>query len=504
MLLRHSWIPGLLAIVGLCTSDGGSARAQESARPPAVEREETWQIIEMLGQRVGYGRNEIGPVEENGRTLVKSDSEVHMLFKRFGQKIAITVLIGTRETLAGDVLSFEYVTQNPPAAPSRVAGVVADGQLTLTTTVDGKARTSTRAWKPEWKSPTYQDRLLREQPMKSGDERSFEVFLPEFAKVARLDLKAGASEEIKLLEGDDRSLQKVTVRNSLLPGIPMDIWLDDKGRALKTSTSLLGTDMVTYTVSQTEALKSLDGEELDFAVGTLVKVQNIPDAYSAGEILYKVTLPSPEAVKALPDALNQQKKNLSGNVVELRVKRERLPETAEIKPVAAEFTAPSKFLQSDDAEVIRHARAAADDATDPVEKCRRMEKYVAETLKNKNFSTAMASAGEVARTLEGDCTEHAVLLAAMLRAEGIPARVAVGLVYVGKDPSFGGHMWTEANLNGDWHALDGTLGQGGTTAVHLKLGDSSLAEDGLSQSELFVPLITILGKLQIEVVSAKE
>ncbi|HTN02317.1 MAG TPA: transglutaminase-like domain-containing protein, partial [Planctomycetaceae bacterium] len=144
------------------------------------------------------------------------------------------------------------------------------------------------------------------------------------------------------------------------------------------------------------------------------------------------------------------------------------------------------------------------DATDPVEKCRRMEKYVAETLKNKNFSTAMASAGEVARTLEGDCTEHAVLLAAMLRAEGIPSRVAVGLVYVASDPNFGGHMWTEACLDGEWHALDGTLGRGGTTAVHLKLGDSSLAEEGLSQSELFVPLVTILGKLQIEVVSVKE
>lgn len=495
----------MLALIALATSFSAAAGlAQEAVRKPAIEREESWQIIEMLGQRVGYGRSVIAPLEENGRTVVKSDSEVHMLFKRFGQKIAITVLIGTRETAEGDVLSFEYVTQNPPAAPSRIEGVVADGQLTLTTTVDGKAKTSTRVWKPEWKSPMYQDRVLREQPLKEGEQRGFDVFLPEFAKVARLDLKGGARETIGLLEGAEQSLQKVTVRNSLLPGIPMDMWLDEKGRALKTSTSLLGTEMITYTVTQTEALKKLDGEELDFAVGTLVKVQEIPRAYEAGEVVYKLTLPSPEAVETLPAALNQHKNLLAGNEVELRVTRERLPATAEIKPAEAEFTAPTKYLQSDDAEVRKHARAAVGDATDPVEKCRRMEGYVAVTLKNKNFSTAMASAGEVARTLEGDCTEHAVLLAGMLRAEGIPARVAVGLVYVGKDPSFGGHMWTEACLNGEWHALDGTLGQGGTTAVHLKFGDSSLAEEGLSQSELFVPLITILGKLKIEVVSIKE
>lgn len=503
MLPRRSWILGSVALAALCISTVAGF-AQEPAGKPAIEREESWQIIEMLGQRVGYGRSAVAPVDEDGRSIVKSDSEVHMLFKRFGQKIAITVLIGTRETPEGDVLSFEYVTQNPPAAPSRIAGIVADGQLTLTTTVDGKAKTSTRAWKSEWKSPAYQDRVLREQPMKAGDQRSFDAYLPEFAKAARIDLKAGAAETIKLLEGPDQSLQKVTVRNSLLPGIPMDMWLDNKGKALKTSTSLLGTDMVTYTVSKAEALKSLDGEELDFAVGTLVKVKEIPDGYAVSEVLYKMTLPSPEAVEALPDSLNQHKQLLTGNVVELRVTRERLPTTAAIKPADAEFTAPTKFLQSDDAEVRRHARAAVGDVTDPVEKCRRMEKYVAETLKNKNFSTAMASAGEVARNLEGDCTEHAVLLAAMLRAEGIPSRVAVGLVYVGSDPSFGGHMWTEACLDGQWHALDGTLGRGGTTAVHLKLGDSSLAEEGLSQSELFVPLVTILGKLQIEVVSIKE
>lgn len=500
---RRSWIPGSLVLVAVCVS-AAAGLAQDAARKPVIEREESWQVIEMLGQRVGYGRSEVAPVDEDGRSIVKSDSEVHMLFKRFGQKIAITVLIGTRETPEGDVLSFEYVTQNPPAAPSRIAGVVDGGQLTLTTTVDGKAKTATRTWKSEWKSPAYQDRVLREQPLKAGDQRSFEAYLPEFAKAARIDLKAGAVETIKLLEGPDQSLQKVTVRNSLLPGIPMDMWLDDKGRALKTSTSLLGTDMITYTVSKTEALKSLDGEELDFAVGTLVKVQAIPDAYTLGEVVYKISLPSPEAVEALPDSLNQHKKPLAGNVVELRVTRERLPATAAIKPAAAEFTGPTKFLQSDDDEVRKHARAAVGDATDPVEKCRRMEKYVAETLKNKNFSTAMASAGEVARTLEGDCTEHAVLLAAMLRAEGIPSRVAVGLVYVASDPNFGGHMWTEACLDGEWHALDGTLGRGGTTAVHLKLGDSSLAEEGLSQSELFVPLVTILGKLQIEVVSVKE
>ena len=37
----------------------------------------------------------------------------------------------------------------------------------------------------------------------------------------------------------------------------------------------------------------------------------------------------------------------------------------------------------------------------------------------------------------GDCTEHAVLAAAMCRAVEVPSRVAIGLVYVEKESAFG-------------------------------------------------------------------
>ena len=42
---------------------------------------------------------------------------------------------------------------------------------------------------------------------------------------------------------------------------------------------------------------------------------------------------------------------------------------------------------------------------------------------------SLATADHVAKTLEGDCTEYAMLTAAMCRAEGVPSRTAMGLVY---------------------------------------------------------------------------
>ena len=132
-----------------------------------------------------------------------------------------------------------------------------------------------------------------------------------------------------------------------------------------------------------------------------------------------------------------------------------------------------------------------------------MEKYVRDKLTKKNFSTAMASAAEVAQRMEGDCTEHAVLLAAMLRAKKVPSRIAAGLVYVDSLNSFGGHMWTEAFLAGEWIPLDATLGKGGIGPAHLKMADSALDEDAPLPVSTFLPAYQALGKLKIDVLKAE-
>jgi hypothetical protein len=103
----------------------------------------------------------------------------------------------------------------------------------------------------------------------------------------------------------------------------------------------------------------------------------------------------------------------------------------------------------------------------------------------------------VAESREGDCTEHAVLLAALLRALELPARVSIGLVYAPSEQGFAFHLWTEVYLNGRWLPLDGTLGRGGIGAAHLKLADSSLAGDNAYAS--FLPVAQVLGRLKIEV-----
>ena len=131
-----------------------------------------------------------------------------------------------------------------------------------------------------------------------------------------------------------------------------------------------------------------------------------------------------------------------------------------------------------------------------------MRAFVNRHIEDKNLATAFASASEVARTGAGDCTEHGVLLAALLRADGIPSRVVTGLVYMpglGKSGkgAFGWHMWTQALIDGQWMDLDATLPMW-FTAGHITTGTSSLAEG--TGVEDMASIIGKLGKIEIDVI----
>ena len=149
--------------------------------------------------------------------------------------------------------------------------------------------------------------------------------------------------------------------------------------------------------------------------------------------------------------------------------------------------------------MIKHAEAATGDATALWDIALRMESYVHDNLKKKNFSTALATAAEVAESLEGDCTEHACLLAAMCRVKKIPSRVVVGFVYAERLEAFGGHMWTEVFINGKWIPLDATLGMGGIGAAHIKLADSGFQDGDTAPTASFLPILRVIGNMGLKV-----
>ncbi len=88
-------------------------------------------------------------------------------------------------------------------------------------------------------------------------------------------------------------------------------------------------------------------------------------------------------------------------------------------------------------------------------------------------------ASEVARRREGDCTEHAVLLTALARHAGWPARIVLGVALVddGKQVAALGHAWSEIHDGRSWILADATrLAEGPGRIRYLPL--ATLEDEG--------------------------
>ncbi len=178
--------------------------------------------------------------------------------------------------------------------------------------------------------------------------------------------------------------------------------------------------------------------------------------------------------------------------------------------LALKDNALAKYKSNEDAAMNVAPKSAppnADIHTDEMaamlRKAKVFRSVVANHIGNKNLGSAFANAGETARTKSGDCTEHAVLLAALLRAGGIPSRVAAGLVwseyFAGEQNVFAWHLWTQALIGGRWIDLDSTLpAQGESFHVgHVLLAVTPLT-DAVSDPA-WASLLSSMGNLSIEV-----
>jgi hypothetical protein len=121
----------------------------------------------------------------------------------------------------------------------------------------------------------------------------------------------------------------------------------------------------------------------------------------------------------------------------------------------AALLAPTATLQSGHPKIRRLAdslRASGKSSASPCELVGRYNHWVYSALRKKTSPT-FSSALETLEAGYGDCGEHAVLLAALLRSPGIPARVVAGLLYVVADKGYYYHAWVMA-YTGSWIFAD--------------------------------------------------
>ena len=510
----------VLTSVGCAPADSTIATQSQpvgsgASAPARLASDDYWDVYYMQGSKVGYGHTTIGPAADEPKNLLRIEALNKLSVLRFGERSDQELRTVSFETPTGEVVRWE-THSSLGAQPVVVKGTV-EGSRMLIHSSDGSPDQAI-AWPPDARGFGGVEQSLTAKPMLPGERRSLKLLMPMLNQVVTAELTAGAVEDVKMLVGSQKLLRVDSVLR--LPGgndLTSVLWTDNRGRALKTKMDAMQQESFRTTADVAQAPD--DGKGFDLGADAIVRVEPpLAEPHGSKRIVYEVELVGGDPAEVFAMGPTQQVKSLGPHRAELTVLAVRPKSGADVKASApekaspasnsaatkeksAEYLAPNSIVQSDDPLVVKMAGSIAANEPDPWKIAVDLEKLVHDSIKKKNFSQALATASQVAASLEGDCTEHAVLLAALARARGIPARVAIGLVYVPGLHGFGYHMWTEVAIAGVWIPLDATLGQAGIGAAHLKLGDSSL--QGASAFSSFLPVAQVLGRLKIKVVSAE-
>lgn len=149
----------------------------------------------------------------------------------------------------------------------------------------------------------------------------------------------------------------------------------------------------------------------------------------------------------------------------------RLPMQVADKDVER-YLHPTDNAQSDDPSVVKEAKRIVGSETNAMLAAQKIVNAVFESIDKQAGVRGSATALEVLQNGAGDCTEHAVLVVALMRAAGIPARTVDGIVLAadgGGNGVAGYHAWAEIWL-GQWIGVDATVDETGTSARYLEFG----------------------------------
>lgn len=167
-----------------------------------------------------------------------------------------------------------------------------------------------------------------------------------------------------------------------------------------------------------------------------------------------------------------------------------------------DYLRSSLYLDWRTPSVKQAAEQIVADSSRPWDQALALWKYVDRTVFVKNLEVYFDPASNVLASHQGDCTEHAVLLAALARARGLPSRLVTGLTQVpagaGRKAIFGYHAWTEVWIAGQWVALDAALRQAPVDVSHIAMGVTAL-NTAQPLSGAATTLLKAVGNLEIEV-----
>jgi hypothetical protein len=464
----------------------------------AAPADDTWMSVLLDGRKIGS----MHTTRKVDSSRVVTTQALNVQLDRAGTKIALTTSETDTETADGKPLEFASRTMISGTASALHGSVRADGKFDVVSEVGGAKQTRILVWPAGALLAEGQRLAAQRSGLVPGTKIRELAFQPESLDAVEVESTVGTSERVEL-PGGASTLTRIEQIIHLPDAATSTVsWVDADQTVLKMAMPLMGYDLTMLACSQTCA--QAPNQSSDILTHALVRA---PVALSAADLQRGVIvkLSATKAGSPLQFAdTDEQHASATTQGVELRIEplgnKPRETESSgarEATPAAAD-SQPNDWLQSDAPEIRKLARDGAGTAKTPREQMQQLEQFVRSYIRTKDLSVGYASALEVAKKPEGDCTEHAVLLAALGRSLGIATRVVDGLAYTeryaGVEHVFVPHAWVQAFIDGQWHSYDAALH--GFDAGHIALSF------GNGDPWRFFSGFDTLGRLRIDAIEA--
>jgi transglutaminase-like putative cysteine protease len=484
LVVLIAWIATMATLVA--KSYGPSAARNLATDLARYGSTAVWRGVYYRGEKIGFTVSQTTRTEDGFE--LQEDGRLQMLL--LGQDTAARLRTTARVDSSFTLRSFEF-SLDPGTGPVVVKGTVdrpsvaSTWRVNLEITSGGATRTETRDL-PEAPVVTQNlSRLLADNRLSPGTRHEWTVLDPATLQIAKVTIRVG-----------DRAM--VRANDTVVPAFRVDMdfrglqttsWVTDTGEVVREE-SPLGLITVRESAERAQALSvpgRIQEDLLQAAAVVPVTTERIDEPRDVRRL--KLRLEGAELSSADVTGVGQ---TVNGNVIELTDARVWQPGAPD--PGVRAYLAAEPLLESDDPGIRAEAESAVNGIEGDRARAERLTRYVNGLLEKKP-TVSLPSAREVLRTKVGDCNEHTALFVAMARSLAIPARIAVGLVFM--HGAFYYHAWPEVYITEDsglglWLPVDPTLNQFPADATHLRL-----ARGGLDRQAAILPLI---GRLKMTIV----
>lgn len=500
---RYVLLAAMIGLAGISLPMAAAQPATTIPAPATTSVVEHWYVVSIAGQKAGWSRETTTTTD----STITRDEEMSFTIRRESQSVTIATHTTFVESADHTPISMRSIQSIGADPTDTLYEFKPDGVRMTTVTKIGRQSTMLPPIEGEWLTPSAIDALEKQKQKVGVKSYSFRSIDASSGVTIVTQTREELSREARSIDGQDVNVVRYAVTTSAAPGLRMIETVDEKGELVVQETDTGAFTIVVTRSTKAEAGGAFQGPEI--MVSTFI----IPDrpikrARSLERAEYLLSMPDGDAPQAATTG-SQQSMPLPARTTRVIVHSKDFDQAQATDTQRTAALAATTLADAKDANILSLvSRATRDAAEGPFARAEAMRRFVHRFIKDKDLSVGFASASETARSAVGDCTEHGVLLAAMLRADHIPSRVASGLIYVdhlaGGKGAFGYHLWTQALLTIDgqerWVDLDATLpDRSAFDAAHIALALSDLSDtDTLSSMVSIVPL---MGRLRIDVIT---